>query len=199
MHISKEFAFEASHILPRHQGKCSRLHGHSWKLRITVFGDVEKETGFVMDYAELSKLVQPIVDRFDHQHLNAFVRYPSSENIATHIAYILNAWIPFNQLMVEVSETAKTWACWDGRDESCRAILCGELDMMAEWRSPEFSSTYKDTTDSKLQSLKTSIFEVWTELHAELIQRGLYRESMGRPGAIQEELKEAAANEEKQG
>lgn len=68
--IEKEFRFEASHVLPKHPGKCARLHGHSWVLRVAVKGPVDPETGFVLDYAELKKLVnEHIVERLDHQHL----------------------------------------------------------------------------------------------------------------------------------
>ena len=72
MELSKIFTFEASHILPKHPGKCSRLHGHSWVLEVTVEGSVNPETGFVMDYADLKAAVQPVVDRLDHRHLGAW-------------------------------------------------------------------------------------------------------------------------------
>src|SRR5208283_2239899 len=61
-----------SHLLPKHPGKCSRLHGHSWILRVEVAGPVRKETGFVMDYADISAAVKPLIERLDHQHLGAW-------------------------------------------------------------------------------------------------------------------------------
>ena len=107
--ISKSFTFEASHILPRHPGKCSRLHGHSWKLTVSVSGPVQHESGFVVDYAILGELVKAnVVDRCDHRHLGqgkidwngqfgivnqeppfgpAF--YPSSENLVVTFARTL--------------------------------------------------------------------------------------------------------------
>lgn len=69
MELSKIFRFEASHILPRHPGKCSRLHGHSWVLKVSVEGEINPETGFVMDYHDLSSVVGPIVEALDHRHL----------------------------------------------------------------------------------------------------------------------------------
>lgn len=69
MLIRKTFRFEASHILPRHKGKCSRLHGHSWVLHVFVEGSIKKETGFVMDYAEVSAAVNPLIEKLDHRHL----------------------------------------------------------------------------------------------------------------------------------
>lgn len=105
--ISKAFNFEASHVLPRHPGKCSRLHGHSWVLEVAVLGAIDPTTGFVMDYGELKELVQrEIVDQVDHQHLGAgdiltnqrdyltpsiipHNFYPSSENLVVLFSKIL--------------------------------------------------------------------------------------------------------------
>src|SRR5438034_5141876 len=52
MLLRKTFRFEASHILPKHPGKCSRLHGHSWVLHVSITGPINRDTGFVMDYAD---------------------------------------------------------------------------------------------------------------------------------------------------
>ena len=69
MELRKTYRFEASHILPKHPGKCSRLHGHSWVLHVAVRGPVNRETGFVMDFGDISKVVKPIVEALDHKHL----------------------------------------------------------------------------------------------------------------------------------
>lgn len=76
--ISKTFTFEASHVLPKHPGKCSRLHGHSWVLTIGVSGLVNPETGFVVDYAELKKCVdEHVIEKLDHTHLGFSRAYHS--------------------------------------------------------------------------------------------------------------------------
>ncbi len=69
MKLTKTFRFEASHILPLHPGKCSRLHGHSWVLHVSVEGEIDSKTGFVIDYADISEIVKPLIDRLDHRHL----------------------------------------------------------------------------------------------------------------------------------
>lgn len=102
MDCTKEFHFEASHMLPRHKGKCRRLHGHSWVLKITVSGPVDPETGFVKDFAEMSENMIPLLASLDHHHLGTWDRdwlpfnydwaaihdeiYPSSENLLLYIA-----------------------------------------------------------------------------------------------------------------
>lgn len=116
MEISKTFTFEAAHVLPKHPGKCSNLHGHSWKLRVYVKGEVNTDTGFVMDYVDIKTPVeQQIISELDHKclgdwtaklfmspdgvdyaplekhcvHGMPFDFYPSSENLLIWIGKML--------------------------------------------------------------------------------------------------------------
>jgi 6-pyruvoyltetrahydropterin/6-carboxytetrahydropterin synthase len=87
--IRKQFAFEASHVLPFHNGKCSRLHGHSYRLDVAVEGRLQAggpAAGMVVDFDELARIVRSaIVDKLDHTHLNDTVENPTSENIVVWI------------------------------------------------------------------------------------------------------------------
>jgi 6-pyruvoyltetrahydropterin/6-carboxytetrahydropterin synthase len=87
--IRKQFAFEAAHVLPYHNGKCSRLHGHSYRLDVTVEGTVQSEgaaTGMVIDFDDLARVVRgSILDKLDHTHLNDTIENPTSENIIAWI------------------------------------------------------------------------------------------------------------------
>ena len=78
------FKFDAAHCLPDYQGKCARLHGHTWRLDVEVAGPVA-EDGFVVDFTELKKAVQPVVDVLDHDCLNnlglPFSLNPTCENV----------------------------------------------------------------------------------------------------------------------
>ncbi|MGL5872693.1 MAG: 6-carboxytetrahydropterin synthase QueD [Xenococcaceae cyanobacterium] len=87
--IYKEFRFEAAHRLPYHNGKCQRLHGHSWIGRIYVKGEEliknGSQQGMLMDFGEIEKYVQPLVENFlDHHYLNETtgLESPTSEAIA---------------------------------------------------------------------------------------------------------------------
>ena len=65
MEISKSFLFEAAHRLPNHQGKCRNIHGHNYKIVISIQGDLN-DNDMVIDFGDLSPL-KDIVDRdFDH-------------------------------------------------------------------------------------------------------------------------------------
>lgn len=90
--IYKEFSFEAAHRLPFHQGKCARLHGHSWVGRVYVQGRaLGKEgatQGMIMDYGDIADYIQPLLDQFlDHHFLNEStgIESPTSEAIAQWI------------------------------------------------------------------------------------------------------------------
>lgn len=140
INISKDFRFEASHVLPKHKGKCSRLHGHSWQLSIAVRGEVNPETGFVMDYGDLKEIVQPLVDSLDHKHLGAWGGvpeflypiwgvpnlpkdfYPSSENLLMWIADQLTPKLP-NWSLMELKETCSSACVLSFSDYVVKACL----------------------------------------------------------------------------
>lgn len=199
--IVKEFAFEAAHILPSHPGKCSRLHGHSYKVEIGLTGEVDSVTGFVMDFADLKNLMEPIIKRFDHQCLNWFIQYPSAENIACHIAHELygqfNIGTPhpdYLRFFVRVQETEGCAATWD-------SIVPGALDRFEEgkddfiagWRSPLVTrltvSNIPDAIERYKNLVKSHILLVMT-YGIQLEQLRLYRDSMGEPGEIFRELEQ---------
>lgn len=85
MQVRKRFRFEAAHILPHHPGKCSRLHGHSYRLEVAVDGPLQPDgpaRGMVVDFDELDEIVQrAVIERLDHSSLNDLMENPTSENI----------------------------------------------------------------------------------------------------------------------
>ena len=91
--IEKTFRFEASHLLPGHDGKCRRLHGHSWlgtlKLSDSTLKTSGPKSGMVMDFSDVSDAIADDVENLlDHQHLNDTLPLPSptSEAIAFYLA-----------------------------------------------------------------------------------------------------------------
>lgn len=114
--ITKEFRFEAAHKLNNHDGKCARLHGHSWKMRVILEGaSVEKEgpkKGMLMDFSEVSKIVNPLLEeKLDHYYLNDTLKLenPTSEAIAQ---WLYNQLVPklTKLVAIEVDETC-TCSC----------------------------------------------------------------------------------------
>ena len=80
--VTRVFSFEAAHQLPWHPGKCKRLHGHNYRLEVTVEGPVT-EDGVVLDFDDLSAVVErAVVARYDHQYLNDLLDNPTAELVA---------------------------------------------------------------------------------------------------------------------
>lgn len=84
--VTVEFAFEAAHWLPKvaEDHKCRRMHGHSYKVAVTVAGPVG-EDGMVMDYATIKQYVDPIIKALDHTTLNDAHDNPTCENLCVAI------------------------------------------------------------------------------------------------------------------
>jgi 6-pyruvoyltetrahydropterin/6-carboxytetrahydropterin synthase len=81
--IRAEFGFAAAHRLPRYQGKCFNLHGHNYKLAVTLRGEPDAYTGIFIDLGEVEKAVQEhVLAKCDHANLNEFIENPTAENVA---------------------------------------------------------------------------------------------------------------------
>ena len=80
MFVLKEFEFDAAHYLPEYNGKCERLHGHTYKLVVKVEGTPDKE-GMVIDFIRLKNIVkEEVLSKLDHACLNDILKQPSAEN-----------------------------------------------------------------------------------------------------------------------
>ena len=86
--------FDAAHRLRNYEGKCSRLHGHTWQVQAFVRGDHLDQTGMLVDFKILKTILSEIVDGFDHRNLNELPDFddnlpgtlnPTAENIAQYI------------------------------------------------------------------------------------------------------------------
>jgi 6-pyruvoyltetrahydropterin/6-carboxytetrahydropterin synthase len=120
MEIYKEFVFEAAHRLPNVAAghRCARLHGHSWKGTIYVRGEVGAHTGWIMDYAEIRRVFEPIYQQLDHNYLNDIegLENPTSEVLAKWIWRRLKPALP--QLSrVEINETCTSGCIYQGEEE----------------------------------------------------------------------------------
>ena len=140
--ITKEFKFEMAHALYGYDGLCANIHGHSYKLWVTVKGEVKNENGhtkdgMLMDFTDLKSIVKPeIVDKYDHSlvlnansphadlDLSAFnkVYYlnyqPTSENLVLDFANFIQKQLPdgVDLLKLVLSETVSSFAEWNKED-----------------------------------------------------------------------------------
>jgi 6-pyruvoyltetrahydropterin/6-carboxytetrahydropterin synthase len=109
--ISKQFRFEAAHVLPFHTGKCARLHGHSYRLDVAVAGPLQSDgpaAGMIQDFDDLAAVVRPlVVERLDHTLLNDTIDNPTAERIALWIWNALAAGLPLlDEIVVWETPTA---------------------------------------------------------------------------------------------
>ena len=120
MEIFKEFTFEAAHRLPNvpPDHKCSRLHGHSYRVEIHVRGPVGERSGWVMDFADIKEAFAPVQARLDHYYLNEVegLENPTSENIARWIWQKLKRSLPGLSKVV-VRETCTSGCVYAGEAE----------------------------------------------------------------------------------
>jgi 6-pyruvoyltetrahydropterin/6-carboxytetrahydropterin synthase len=113
MEIFQSFTFEAAHRLPAvaPEHKCSRLHGHSYRVEVWLEGPVDPATGWVVDFAEIELAFAPLLQELDHHCLNDIpsLKNPTSENLATWILGRLGPSLPALDRVV-VRETSDSGA-----------------------------------------------------------------------------------------
>lgn len=100
MQINRIFTFSASHFLTNYKGKCENLHGHNYKLIVTVKGEIG-DNGLVIDFKDVKKIVkQKIIDKLDHVHLNDIIINPTAENICLWIWNKLKNDLALNKITI---------------------------------------------------------------------------------------------------
>lgn len=118
MELFKEFSFEAAHRLPRvpAEHKCSRLHGHSYKVRIEVSGPLEPNMGWVIDFGDIKAIWRDLDDALDHRYLNEIpgLENPTSEVLAVWIWDRMARHLPGLLSAVTVHETCTSGSTYRG-------------------------------------------------------------------------------------
>ncbi len=142
--VTKEFHFEMAHALWNYDGDCKNIHGHSYRLYVTLAGEPLSDSqhskfGMVIDFRDLKKIVKgPVVDTLDHslvvyrqaegevldsirqmyQKVHVFDFQPTCENLVTYIAGIIRAQLPegVDLHSVKLYETATSFAEWSAED-----------------------------------------------------------------------------------
>jgi len=116
--LSKSFHFEAAHDLPTFpvDHKCRRLHGHSFRFDVHVEGDVDPAKGYLIDYGDIKKAVDPLVKQLDHYYLNEIegLSNPTSEMIAVWLWNKIKPSLPLLSRIV-VHETCTSMCEYRGK------------------------------------------------------------------------------------
>lgn len=98
--VTVEQTFAAGHALREYKGKCENVHGHNYRVQITVEGEKLNRIGLLVDFVELKKAVRQVMERLDHQFINDLepftVLNPSAENLAKYFYDEVSGRIPDN-------------------------------------------------------------------------------------------------------
>ncbi len=140
--VTRRFTFDSAHRLPRHEGKCSRLHGHTYSLEVEVtsprlVSSRSSDQGMIVDFKELKKAVDAaVIEKLDHHNINETVQSlcfeklalnPDEDNVTTaeilvvKIAEALRAYFgeclkSLELVRVRLGETQDSWAEWQNTD-----------------------------------------------------------------------------------
>jgi len=121
--ITKIYEFEAAHHLPNHKGACHQLHGHSYRLEITISGPIQIDgpsRGMVMDFSVLKGMVESLpinyLDKLDHSNLNDYYDNPTAEIMVQSIARDMRFMLWEKSITLErvrLWETRTSYATWE--------------------------------------------------------------------------------------
>jgi 6-pyruvoyltetrahydropterin/6-carboxytetrahydropterin synthase len=84
--VAKETVFSAAHQIRMHGGKCERLHGHNWRVRVLARARELNRIGMVVDFADLQRIVTEVVSRFDHRNVNEVAPFTEVNTTAELLA-----------------------------------------------------------------------------------------------------------------
>jgi 6-pyruvoyltetrahydropterin/6-carboxytetrahydropterin synthase len=113
-------SFAAAHRLREYEGNCERLHGHNWRVEVTVESRVLDGRGIALDFRAIKAHLAELLSRFDHKYLNDVDPFdglnPSSENLARHLFEEMEKKIPPPAVVARVA----VWESEDARAEYYR-------------------------------------------------------------------------------
>ena len=114
MKVKRLFDFEAAHVLPNHPGKCRDLHGHSYRLGVTVDRPIDPASGLAIDFSDLKAIVErEVVDLLDHRYVNDLIDNPSAENMTVWMWRRLQPALP-GLVEIELWETRRCAVVYRG-------------------------------------------------------------------------------------
>ena len=117
MKIFRTFTFDSAHYLPNVPDghKCKKVHGHTYRMTVYFEGELEKDLKWVADFAVVKKVINPIIDRIDHQLLNEIegLENPTCEMIAIWLWDKIKEEIPM-LCRIELHENTTSGAIYEG-------------------------------------------------------------------------------------
>jgi len=114
MIITKSFEFDAAHNLVEYKGKCEKLHGHTYRLDVSLEGEPDEE-GMIVDFKDIERVViEKVLNKLDHDYINDTIKQPSAENIAIWIWGQLKDCFDVKLHEIKVYESKDSWVSYNG-------------------------------------------------------------------------------------
>ncbi|CUS77767.1 6-pyruvoyltetrahydropterin/6-carboxytetrahydropterin synthase [Candidatus Kryptonium thompsonii] len=120
--ISAQKRFSASHIIKDYPGECGRLHGHNWNVKVTVKAKELNDFGMAIDFKELSQILNEVIEKLDHYHLNDIP--------------------PFNEIQPTAENLAKFF--YDELKSKLAQYKNVEIDSVEIWETEKYSAIYQE-------------------------------------------------------
>ncbi len=121
--VEVDETFAAGHALRHYRGKCENVHGHNWRVMVTFTGDSVDKAGMLVDFVEVKKSMNKVIDYLDHQFINDLKPFdelsPSAENIAKFF---------YDQMTSDLAATPSDVAC--------------KISRVKIWETDDASATY---------------------------------------------------------
>jgi 6-pyruvoyltetrahydropterin/6-carboxytetrahydropterin synthase len=110
--VSVEQTFAAGHALRDYKGKCENVHGHNFKVQVTLEGERLDKTGMLVDFIDVKDKMRAVIAKLDHQFLNEVppfdIQNPSAENLAVYFCGELSEGLRDTPVPVRIREV-KVW------------------------------------------------------------------------------------------
>jgi 6-pyruvoyltetrahydropterin/6-carboxytetrahydropterin synthase len=110
--VSVEQTFAAGHALRNYKGACENVHGHNFRVQVTIQGERLDDAGMLVDFTDVKKSMREVIARLDHQFLNEVppfdVKNPSAENLAEYFYTELGRGLAGVVVPIEIREV-KIW------------------------------------------------------------------------------------------
>ena len=127
--VTREYVWEMGHALAKHKGKCFSPHGHNYRAEIEFSGPLNRESGMVVDFAELDKKIEPYLkERYDHKFLFNAEDTRFSEDYGTK---------------VDKEPTAENLALWIWRELESMFGTWTNLERITVWETDRCSATIR--------------------------------------------------------
>ena len=105
--VSVEQTFAAGHALRNYRGKCENVHGHNYRVRVTIAGEQLDAAGLLVDFVDIKRLMGGTIEYLDHRFINDLPPFdrinPSAENIAKYFYEQLSAGLK-SELPIRIAE-----------------------------------------------------------------------------------------------